>query len=72
VAYGVLRIKAFVVEMTAVRRAATENNFIAAMYDGGFEEWERGRGRGGGGPCVGSLAYLFPHANLRGGNDLDP
>jgi len=36
----VLTIKAFAVDATAVRRAATENNFIAMLYDVGFDEWE--------------------------------
>jgi hypothetical protein len=38
--YGVLTITALVVDTTAARRAAIENNFIAAQYDGGFDERE--------------------------------
>jgi len=41
-AYGVLTMKALALDATAARRAATENNFIAGLYDGGFDEWERG------------------------------
>jgi len=38
----VLTVKAFAVDATAARRAATEN-FIAALYDDRLDEWERGR-----------------------------
>ena len=38
-----LIVKALAVDTTAERRATTENNFIAALYEGGFGEWE-GRG----------------------------
>jgi hypothetical protein len=41
-AYGVLTTNAFAVDATAARRAATENNFIAALYDDGSDEWEKG------------------------------
>jgi len=38
-AYGVLIVIAFTADTMAERRAATENNFIAALYE---EGWKRG------------------------------
>jgi len=40
--YGVLIVRALAVDATAARRAATENDFIAGLYDEGFDEWEGG------------------------------
>ena len=70
-AYGVLTSKAFAVDATAVRRAATENNFIATLYDGGVR-------RVGGRQILSGLQsrssiYLFTTpANLRSDSTRDP
>lgn len=71
-AYGVLTNKAFAVDAIAVRRAAAEKNFIASLYDEGFDEWEGERTLAGLPSCVVYLFHHHPPAKLRDNNSRDP
>jgi hypothetical protein len=64
-AYGVPMVKACAVDATAARRVATENNFIAALYDEWSDQW---------GPRLlrRYLSSYVTSANLRSDNSQDP
>lgn len=66
-----LTIKASAVDATTARRAAIENNFIAALDDEGPSEWEWETGANSGGLFPEDGIYVTP-VNLRGDNNKTP
>lgn len=54
-AYGVLMVRALTAVIAVARRETKENNFIAALEDEGYDEWEEGTNSGG----IAAAQYLL-------------